>query len=89
MVLEIAIHPKVLMKARTAIDSRNYVYPEAEEICNGQFDNCNYRDADEPNGGIPSFERDDDSDGYVECSRTDLVEEWFGQEGYVDINGYC
>ena len=52
-------------------DFRDFVYPNAPETCNGQYDNCDDRDDDVENGGIPLDEGDVDNDGFIACERTE------------------
>jgi hypothetical protein len=56
-------------------DNDAYAYPDAEEFCNGAFENC--YDPDYPNQDAPDDELDDDGDCFVECSGFD-ANSWEG-----------
>ena len=48
-------------------DDKDWVYPGADEICNGIAEDC-----EDPNyGGSPALETDNDGDGFVECGGFD------------------
>ena len=51
------------------------VYPDADEICDGQYDDCSSRFYDAESA--PDDELDDDDDGYVACDLGSLTE-WAG-----------
>jgi formylglycine-generating enzyme required for sulfatase activity len=61
-------------------DERAFVYPSADEICNGQYDDCSLRS---PDSSAPSDEWDDDGDDYIECLYVPS-DEWFGQDGILE-----
>ena len=52
-------------------DERDYVYPSAPEICNGQHDDCEEQVL--TNGEIPSNEQDNDGDGMLSVSQWCLL----------------
>ena len=56
-------------------DTDGTVYPNAVEVCDGQYNNCTVFGYDA--NGAPLDETDNDSDGYVECL----------DGGFVDGNG--
>ncbi|MDG1482642.1 MAG: putative metal-binding motif-containing protein, partial [Myxococcota bacterium] len=62
------------------------VYPSAEEVCDGQYNNCNTGTS-----GAPADEQDDDEDGWVECERRSIIDgtplDWAGDldgDGVID-----
>ena len=63
-------------------DERDYVYPFAPEICNGQHDDC---EEQLTVGGIPDNEIDNDGDTHVPCIPTGDITEWFGEEESIIV----
>ena len=61
-------------------DTDRYVYPSADELCDGQFNDCD--DVDFDIDDVPEDESDDDGDTYVECSYSASV--WIGDSSVVD-----
>jgi len=67
-------------------DYDDAVYPTAQEVCDGQYNNClnNY-----VVNGAPANEVDNDGDGWVECARdSDVVWNAYNGVDMVNIRGY-
>ena len=58
-------------------DTNDEVYPGAEEICDGELNDC------EDSRGLDSEETDDDGDGYVDC------DEWKGNDRDIEDGADC
>jgi hypothetical protein len=55
-------------------DENPSIFPEAEEKCDGLFNNCS--DASWTSGSVPTVESDGDEDGYIVCDFD--VSQWVG-----------
>ena len=55
-------------------DADQFVYPSADELCDGQWNDCD--DSSWSSSGAPDDETDDDGDGDVECTYSSTV--WTG-----------
>ena len=68
-------------------DLDSFVYPGADAVCDGQFNDCD--DVDYTDDSAPSDERDDDEDGFVECLRDRDVPWNYFEEGALAEDDLC
>ena len=63
------------------------IYPSAEEICDGVYNDCNNPNWN--NNNAPENEQDSDEDGYIACSLDITLDEWNLRNNFILGSNDC